>query len=170
MLGSVLIMIGATAALRHRTWGVGLALAAASAFPVAWAIGIAPAWFCFVGLAGALPFAHSWRAFVRFDRGAAMLFAALATLGGTLTAFAWKEYALSVFRAIPALTPSADANHLTFLGATGAITALAMATVLRTSSGSRARVSSEPLLRVAADETALEEEEEEAAESSRRAR
>ena len=45
MLASVLLIVGAEAARRGRSWGVGLALGAASAFPVALAIGIAPAWF-----------------------------------------------------------------------------------------------------------------------------
>jgi uncharacterized membrane protein (UPF0136 family) len=168
VLGSVLLIIGATAALRHRTWGVGLALAAASAFPVAWAIGIAPSWFCLVGLAGALPFAHSWRAFARFDRAAATLFAMLATTGGLLTAVLWKEYAVSVFNAIPALSPSGEANHLTLLGVSAAGATLAMLTGLRAGGCShvRARIGSEPLVRVSADE--VEEEEEEATERSRR--
>ena len=169
VLGSVLIIAGATAALRHRTWGVGLALAAASAFPVAWAIGIAPAWFCLVGFAGALPFALSWRAFVRFDRAAAWLFGSLAAIGGTLTAFAWKELAYDVFRAIPALAPSGDAQHLTFLTVSAVTSVVAVATALRTSSCSltRTRVASgEPIVRVSAEE--VEEEEEEAVTSSRR--
>jgi hypothetical protein len=169
VLGSVLLIIGATAALRHRTWGIGLMLASAVAFPVAWAIGIAPPWFCLVGLAGALPFVHSWRAMVRFDRGAAMLYAALATIGGTATALLWKTYAYSVFDAIPALTPTDEAGHLGLLGATAAMAAIAIASGLRvggcTQVRARVAATSEPAFRVSADEI---EEEEEAVTSSRR--
>ena len=64
VLAAALLIVGASAARRGRSWGVGLALGAAASFPVAWAIGIAPPWFCLVG---ALPFAIASRAFARFD-------------------------------------------------------------------------------------------------------
>ena len=111
VLASVLLIVGALAAQRGRTWGVGLALATAAAFPVAFAIGIAPAWFCLVGIAGALPFALTLRPFARFDKGATALFAVLAGVGGAAVAMGWKEIAYSVFTNVPFLRPSGDAQH-----------------------------------------------------------
>ncbi len=88
VLASLLLLIGVGAAWRARTWGVGLALAAASAFPVAQMLGMAPGWFWLVGVAGALPFLVSWRPMVLFDRSAAVLYAALSVAAGTASAVA----------------------------------------------------------------------------------
>jgi hypothetical protein len=111
MLASVLLIAGAEAARRGRSWGVGLALGAGSAFLVAFAIGIAPAWFVLVGLAGALPFAIASRAFARFDKGATALLALLAASAGTIGAMGWKEYAWSIFAAFPMSRPSLEAQQ-----------------------------------------------------------
>jgi hypothetical protein len=82
VLAAFVMIAGALAALRAKTWGVGVVLAAATAFSAAAALGIAPMWFWLVGAVGALPFLFAWRPMVRFDRGAAVLFAAIAvTLG-----------------------------------------------------------------------------------------
>jgi hypothetical protein len=88
VLASLLLLIGIGAAWRTRTWGLGVALAAATAFPVAHLLGIGPGWFWFVGVAGALPFFVSWRPMAFFDRRAAVLYAALAVGAGTAGAFA----------------------------------------------------------------------------------
>lgn len=127
VLASVLLLIGAAAAKRGKTWGIALSLASAAAFPVAFAIGIAPAWFCLVGIVGALPFAFTSRAFARFDKGATTLLAVLAATGGAIGAMAWKEMAWSVFYEIPLLRPSIEAQHglaLTALVATATVATL----------------------------------------------
>jgi len=97
VLASVLLIVGAQAAARSRTWGVGLALAMAMAFPAAHLLGMAPSWFWLVGVAGALPFALSSRWMASFDRGATVLFAAVATAAGVACAMAWHEIYLSLF-------------------------------------------------------------------------
>jgi hypothetical protein len=111
VLASVLLIVGASAAQRGRSWGVALSFGAAAAFPVAWAIGIAPPWFCLVGIIGALPFALASRAFARFDRGATALLAVLAASAGAFGALAWKEYAWSLFMSFPSIRPSLEAQH-----------------------------------------------------------
>ncbi len=111
VLAAALLIVGATAARRGRSWGVGLALGAAASFPVAWAIGIAPPWFCLVGIVGALPFAIASRAFARFDKGATALLAVLAASTGAISAIAWKEYAWSFFTTFPISQPSLEAQH-----------------------------------------------------------
>jgi len=97
VLASVLLIAGAQAAARHRTWGVGLALAMAVAFPAAHLLGMAPSWFWLVGVAGALPFALSSRWMASFDKGATLLFAAVAAAAGVACAMAWHEIYLSMF-------------------------------------------------------------------------
>lgn len=97
---AAVLMLGASAALRARTWGVGLVLAAATAFPVAAMLGFAPTWFWLVGLVGALPFALVLRAMLRFDAAATGLFAALAAGAGLVGAFAWREAAFALFFAL----------------------------------------------------------------------
>jgi hypothetical protein len=99
---ATLLLIGANAALRARTWGIGLVLATATAFPGAVLLGIAPAWFWVVGVAGVVPFALTLRPMARFDAGATALFALLATGGGVAAAFAWREAALAIFTALHA--------------------------------------------------------------------
>lgn len=106
VLASILLIAGATSALRGRAWGVALAFASACAFPIAFAIGIAPAWFPIVGVVGALPFLLTRRAFARFDRAATWLLATLAAVGGAAGAFAWKLWAADLFYAFPSLTPT----------------------------------------------------------------
>ncbi len=121
VLGALLLIVGALAAQRGRTWGVGLTLGAAVAFPAAFAIGIAPAWFCLVGVAGAIPFLLAARPFARFDKGATVLLAALAGVGGTAVAISFKATAYSIFDAVPQLRPSYQANHGLALAATLAV-------------------------------------------------
>ena len=111
VLAAALLIVGATAARRGRSWGVGLALGAAASFPVAWAIGIAPPWFCLVGIVGALPFAIASRAFARFDKGATALLAVLAASTGAISAIAYKHYAWSLFTMFPSAQPSLEAQH-----------------------------------------------------------
>lgn len=82
---------GALAALRRRTWGIGLTLLAASAFPAAHLLGMAPNWFWGVGLVGAIPAAFTWKPMAFFDRPAAKLFVTLAILGGIGCALTWHE-------------------------------------------------------------------------------
>ncbi len=118
---SLFLIGGALAAQRGRTWGVGMAFAAAVAFPVAFAIGIAPPWFCLVGLAGALPFALTVRPFARFDKGATTLLAAITATAGAAAAIAWKEIAWSVIATFPSLRPSIEAQHGVALAATLAV-------------------------------------------------
>ena len=125
VLASLLLILGATAARRGRSWGVALALASAAAFPVAWMIGIAPAWFCLVGLFGALPFALTWRDFARFDRRATALLVMLATSGGAFGALLWKQIAWPLFVSFPALRPSLYPHHgLLLVTVVGVIAAL----------------------------------------------
>jgi hypothetical protein len=129
VLAAALLIAGATAARRGRSWGVGLALGAAAAFPVAFMIGIAPPWFVLVGLVGAMPFAIASRAFARFDKGATVLLAALAASAGAIGAIAWKEYAWSIFQSFPLSRPSIEAQHGLALTA---LTALAVVAGLTT--------------------------------------
>jgi hypothetical protein len=121
VLASLLLVAGATAALRGRTWGVILAFASATAFPVAWAIGIAPLWFVFVGLLGALPYMLVSGALAQIDKKAARWLTALAAGAGALGAIGWKLVAWDVFAAFPSLRPSAFPQHgaavLALLGA-----------------------------------------------------
>lgn len=111
VLASVLLVAGATAALRGRTWGVVLAFASAVAFPTAWAIGIAPPWFVLVGVLGALPYLMVSSALARIDRRATSLLTALAWSVGALAAVGWKAFAWDVFAAFPSLTPSRLPQH-----------------------------------------------------------
>lgn len=92
-LGAAGLLAGATAALFARTWGIGLAFAAAVSFASAAALHIAPSWFWLVAAAGALPQALTVKPFARFDRGATALFIGIATALGASAALAWREVA-----------------------------------------------------------------------------
>ncbi len=154
VLASVLLLLGAMAAQRGRTWGVGLALGAAVAFPVAWAIGIAPAWFCAVGVIGALPFLIASRAFARFDKGATALLAIAAASAGAAGALAFKQFAWSIFTTFPSWAPSVEAQH--GLALTALVATVAVATgVGRRGVGEAARVRVAEQVRVA-DTTEVE--------------
>jgi hypothetical protein len=111
VLAAALLLIGAAAARRGKTWGVALAFAQAVAFPVAWMIGIAPAWFAVVGFAGALPFLLTLKSFAKFDKGATALMSLLAIGGGAGGAMLWKQYAWDVIREFPSLFPSIQPHH-----------------------------------------------------------
>jgi hypothetical protein len=121
ILASVVLLAGAAAAKRNRAWGVALMFAQAIAFPVAFMIGIAPAWFCLVGAVGMMPFMLTAPGFVRLDRGATRLLAALAVAGGSLGAIIWKKIAWDVFDAIPFFYPSAFPHHGWIVAAVAAL-------------------------------------------------
>ena len=91
VFAALLMLAGAVSALRAKTWGVGLVLAASAAFPAAQLLGMAPDWFWLVGLVGASPFVLSWRPMARFDHAAAVVFAVLALAAGVTCALAWHE-------------------------------------------------------------------------------
>lgn len=97
---ALVLLVGARAALRGRTWGVGVLSAAATAFGGAVVLGFAPHWFWAVGLIGVLPFVLALRPMVRFDAGATALFAIVAGASGVAGAFAWREAAYALFRAL----------------------------------------------------------------------
>ncbi|MCU0683987.1 MAG: hypothetical protein MUF34_17390 [Polyangiaceae bacterium] len=106
VLASALLLVGAVAARRGKTWGIGVALGAAAAFPMARVLGMAPAWFWAVGAIGALPFALTSRALARFDAKATAFGASLAMAAGLLGAVGWRVFAPSLIAAFPALRPS----------------------------------------------------------------
>ncbi|HEY8079951.1 MAG TPA: hypothetical protein VIF62_37725 [Labilithrix sp.] len=166
VLASVLLMLGAFAAQRGKTWGIGIALGAAVAFPAAFAIGIAPAWFCLVGLVGALPFFLTSRVIARFDAAAAAIGASVAAAFGVIGAVGYRAIAPWIFTEFPSLRPSWEPEHVG-LAAVLAIATIAAAVIRPTR---RLRVA-EPSVRVAAfTESAEEEEANEEAEEPERAR
>ncbi len=122
---SSLMIVGALAAVRHRTWGVLLSFATAATFAVAALIGIAPMWFVGVGAIGALPFLLTSEALSRFDRQATTLLAGLAAGAGASAAVAWKLVAWNVFVSFPILWPSHTAQHGLAVSAVLALGALA---------------------------------------------
>src|SRR4051812_34401267 len=69
------LVLGATAGLCRRTWGVGLMLASASSFFVAGALGMGPPYFHIVAAVGVLPFLLTVKYMARFDIQATILFA-----------------------------------------------------------------------------------------------
>lgn len=148
VLASLLLIAGASAALRGRTWGVVLSFACAAAFPVAWAIGIAPAWFVGVGVIGALPFALSSDAMAKMDRQATSLLAFIAATSGAVIAVAWKLLAWDAFRTFPALWPSQYPQH--GLAVTALLVAGAVAVVahLRRRRSDQVRIESADRVRV----------------------
>jgi hypothetical protein len=167
VLASVLLIGGAFAAQRGKTWGLGLSFAAAVAFPVASMIGIAPPWFWLVGIAGALPFIVASRALARFDKGATTILAAIGIGIGAMGAISWKEYALDVFRQFPALMPSLHAQHTGALVITAIAATIALA--LRPSLGrprgadaaeAKLRIGTELRIEESAAANGVEEEEE----------
>ena len=90
-LALALLIAGAVAAFCGRTWGVGLTLLAATAFPAAHVLGMAHPFFWAIGYVGALPFVLTWKPMAFFDRPAAKLFATLAVAGGIACAVTWHE-------------------------------------------------------------------------------
>lgn len=92
-LAAVGMFFGATAALRARTWGVGLAFASAVAFASAAALEMGPSFFWGVAVAGTLPMLVSAKPFARFSRSATGLFALIAITAGVGSALAWRELA-----------------------------------------------------------------------------
>ena len=100
VVASIALIIGASAALRARTWGIGVVLAVAAAFPGAVLLGFAPSWFWGVGIVGAIPFLLTLRPMARFDAGATALFAMLAGGTGVVAAYAWREAAYAIFYAL----------------------------------------------------------------------
>lgn len=162
VLASLLLVVGATAALRGRTWGVALSFASAVAFPVAWAIGIAPIWFVGVGVIGAMPFVLASSALDRVDRNATALLAILAAGGGALAAIVWKVVAWETFRAFPSLTPSGLPHHGALVTA---LLTFAMVTIAMGSRGSRgSRVAAPDRVRIGAVDASTSREAEAEAE------
>jgi len=106
-----LMIIGAFAAMRHRTWGVLLSFATAATFAALSFVGIAPLWFLGVGLIGAVPFLLTSDALSRFDRRATSVLTGVALGVGAAAAVVWKAIAWSVFQAFPILWPSVGAQH-----------------------------------------------------------
>lgn len=101
VLFAVLLAVGARAALRERTWGVGLVLASGTAFFGAACLGFAPPWFAWVGLLSAVPFVLTVKPMLRFDVGATGLFLASAIGSGIGAAYAWRELAYATFWRLP---------------------------------------------------------------------
>jgi hypothetical protein len=123
-----LMIVGALAAARHRTWGVVLSFAAAVTMAFAAFIGIAPLWFVTVGAIGALPFLLTSEALSRFDRQATTLLAGLAAGAGAAAAVGWKAVAWDVFLNYPLFMPSFRPQHgiaVTAVLALGALVAFA---------------------------------------------
>jgi hypothetical protein len=145
---AALLIGGAAAARRGRTWGLALVLSAATAFPVAWAIGIAPPWFVFVGIAGIQPFVSASPALARFDRQATALLVGIATSLGALAAIVWKYTALSVFASVPLLKSSLHPHH-----GWAILTLLAAAVALRLAR--RREPDAQSDVRIAADDARL---------------
>ena len=85
------MLFGSLAALGRRTWGLGLVFAAAVAFATAGALEMGPPIFFLFAVAGAIPMALGAKPFARFDRGAAVLFVAIAVALGIGSALAWDE-------------------------------------------------------------------------------
>src|SRR5438045_8987810 len=77
VFASSLLVAGAVATWRARTWGAGLTLLAAAAYPVAHLLGMAPSWFWGVGVVAALTFLMPGKPMARCARPAGCLFAAL---------------------------------------------------------------------------------------------
>lgn len=146
VLASALMIVGAIAALRGRTWGVVLSFASAAAFPVAWAIGIAPLWFVYVGVIGAMPLLLATSALARVDRQATAVLVGLAASAGAIAAVTWKLVAWDLFMAFPALRPSVFPQHGLAVVALLGIGVAAMVASLRTArrAGQPDEVASEP--------------------------
>lgn len=137
----LLLLAGANAAVRGRTWGVALAFLIGITFVSIWALGIAPGWFALVGLLAIRPFARLFRNFVRFDWQAAALLTSGATILGTAGAVVWKTFAHELFAAFPLLVPSFSPHHGFAVIAIGAAATLMMARQWRAEG---TRVASEP--------------------------
>ncbi len=94
------MFVGATAALRARTWGVGLVFASAVAFASAAALKMGPPFFWAVAAAGTIPMLLSTKPFMRFSRSATVLFALIAIAAGVGSALAWREIAPLILNAL----------------------------------------------------------------------
>ncbi|MBX3225895.1 MAG: hypothetical protein KIT84_30040 [Labilithrix sp.] len=97
-LAAAAMLFGATAALRARTWGVGLAFASAVAFASAAALKMGPSFFWLIAAAGTAPMLLSARPFARFSRSATALFVLIAVVCGVGSALLWREAAPEVWR------------------------------------------------------------------------
>ncbi|HEU4533842.1 MAG TPA: hypothetical protein VFS00_06975 [Polyangiaceae bacterium] len=121
---SVTLLAGAAAARRGKTWGIGVALGAAAAFPMARLLGMAPAWFWAVGVIGALPFLLTSRSLSRFDAKATAVGAWLAITTGIFAAVGWWFFGPTIVTAFPALRPSFWPAHEALASLTMAALAL----------------------------------------------
>jgi hypothetical protein len=164
VFAAAMLLFGAyVASRRGPVWSLALLFALGGAFTTAFFVGIAPMWFCLVGVVAARPLLQAWRALTREDSGAAKLLAAGALGSGALGALAWKSFALDLFRAFPALTPSFYPNHgFVVAGLAAAFAAIAGVSYLRNRRADAAARIEEPRLRIdavaasdAADDEAL---------------
>lgn len=121
VLVSLLLIGGASAAIRGRTWGIALSLAAAAWFHVAAAIGIAPPWFILVGMLATMPFMHVVRPMARFDGKATAVLGLIAAALGAAGAIGWKLGFVTIVTQIPQLRPSFHANHGLLLALLGTV-------------------------------------------------
>ena len=149
VFAALALIVGAAAARRGRTWGIGAVLGAAAYFPVAWSIGIAPLWFCFVGLVGLLPFFAALGPLARFDKAATALGATLTMGFGAFTALAFRAIAPFLFVNFPLLRPnwSLDSGH----AVTALLTILALRVGWNALEGPRVRSTAQSGVRVVTD-------------------
>jgi hypothetical protein len=90
------LLLGATAGMFRRAWGIGLALASASSFFVAGALEMGPPFFFFVAVVGTLPFLLTVKYMARFDIVATLLFGFLAGVIGLFASLTWFALAPTV--------------------------------------------------------------------------
>lgn len=91
VLGAAMLLKGASAALRQRTWGLGLSLAGGAGFGAAALLGMAPDWFWCIAVLGAAPFVIVLRPLVRFGGLATAVLALGAIAAGGAAAALWHE-------------------------------------------------------------------------------
>ncbi|MFK7987849.1 MAG: hypothetical protein AB8I08_17660 [Sandaracinaceae bacterium] len=82
LVASALLVVGAVAGLRGRVWGVLLASLTAVSFGGVVAFGVAPLWFVGVAALGVVPLALVASPLYARDRGAFLVWAALALVAG----------------------------------------------------------------------------------------
>lgn len=91
VLAGAMMVSGALAAGRGRTWGIVACFFPGVAALLAAAVGMAPSWFYWAGAAGVLPFGLLVRAMARRDRAAVALLVSL-TFGVAIVAlFVWHQ-------------------------------------------------------------------------------
>jgi hypothetical protein len=125
VLAALVLIAGAAAVQRGRTWGIGLSLGAATTFTMVWLLGMAPAWFCLVGFVGALPFFLIARSLARVDAGATALGAGLVIAAGSVGALSWRglsHHIMTLSHAFrPPWEPSSVGMGMILLGLAGGV-------------------------------------------------